>query len=135
MNIIMEDKKQEKLIGQAEKEIKANNINNGLSIIGAIISAISTILVSMVTIKTTTIILPLIKIATIFKSEYVSLFLSGIGVIAGATIGIVITYKMFQHKSEQQRINIVKLHEKESDLFRSIESDTDKLLEGNSNIR
>jgi hypothetical protein len=42
---------------------------------------------------------------------------------------------MFKHKSEQERINIVALHEKESDLFHSIELDTDELLAGNSNIR
>lgn len=136
MSIIMEDKKQEKLIGEAEKEIKAkaNNVKGSISAIMDFITAIATVLATAVAIQTTKIILP-VEIDNIFKSAYISLFLSGIGVISGAIIAIFITYKMFQHKSEQQRINIVKLHEKESDIFRSIESDTDKLLEGNSNIR
>lgn len=121
MNIIMEDKERKH---QIEGEIKHTDSQMAFAVISAILS----ILVSIITT------IPLSKLYYI-PSGYESLLISGIGIIAGATIGIGLTYKIFKQKSEQERINILALHEKESDLFRSIESYTDELLAGNSNIR
>ena len=126
MNIIMEDKERKR---QIEGEIKHNNSQIALAIISAILTTLASIITTI----------PLSKLYYYIPSGYESLLISGIGIIAGATIGIGITYKMFKQKSEQERINILALHEKESDLFRSIESYTDELLagnsKGNSNIR